>query len=107
METVEELFEQLVDEFVGRPGVTPPGSTGRFGSHALKVDGSIFAMLVRGALVLKLPRDRVTGLVATGEGGPFDAGRGRPMKEWVTVHGADPDAWRLLTQEAYRFVGAR
>ncbi|MGD9990144.1 hypothetical protein [Pseudonocardia sp.] len=31
METVEELFETLVDEFVSRPGVTPPGSTGRFG----------------------------------------------------------------------------
>ncbi|ODU04627.1 MAG: hypothetical protein ABS81_10100 [Pseudonocardia sp. SCN 72-86] len=105
VETVEELFETLVDEFVSRPGVTPPGSTGRFGSHALKVDGSIFAMVVRGALVLKLPGDRVTALVEAGEGGPFDANKGRPMKEWVTVRGTDLKVWRTLTEEAYRFVG--
>lgn len=104
VQTVEELFETLVDEFVSRPGVTPPGSTGRFGSHALKVDGSIFAMVVRGALVLKLPRDRVAELITTGDGAPFDANKGRPMKEWVTVHGTDLGTWSALTDEAYAFV---
>ncbi|RTL62052.1 MAG: hypothetical protein EKK42_33230 [Pseudonocardiaceae bacterium] len=104
VETVEELFETLVDEFVARPGVTPPGSTGRFGSHALKVDGSIFAMVVRGALVLKLPRDRVTELITAGEGGPFDANKGTPMREWVSVRDTDLDNWRTLADEAYRFV---
>lgn len=104
VETVEELFETLVDEFVSRPGVTPPGSTGRFGSHALKVDGSIFAMVVRGALVLKLPRDRVTELITAGEGGPFDANKGTPMREWVSVRDTDLDNWRTLADEAYRFV---
>ncbi|MEU4246869.1 hypothetical protein AB0F15_05605 [Amycolatopsis sp. NPDC026612] len=28
----EEKFVGLVDEFTGRPGITPPGATGGFGS---------------------------------------------------------------------------
>jgi hypothetical protein len=55
----EERFEGLVDEFTGRPGITPPGATGGFGRAALRVHGRIFAMFVRGQLVLKLPRARV------------------------------------------------
>lgn len=101
---LEAQFEQLVDEFVSRPGVTPPGSTGRFGSHALKVDGSIFAMLVRGHLVVKLPRDRVADLIADRTGGPFDANKGTPMKEWLTVLAEEPQVWRSLAEEAMAFV---
>ena len=99
-------FDDLVDEFVGRPGVTPPAAhRSGFGSHALKVDGSIFAMHVRGHLVVKLPRARVLDLIAAGVGGPFDANTGTPKKEWLTV--LDESAWRELAEEAYAFVGKR
>ena len=99
-------FDELVDEFVGRPGVTPPAAhRGGFGSHALKVDGSIFAMHVRGHLVVKLPRARVLELIADGAGAPFDANTGTPKKEWLTV--LDEPAWRDLADEAYAFVGKR
>lgn len=99
-------FDDLVDEFVGRAGVMPPAAHGSgFGSHALKVDGSIFAMHVRGHLVVKLPRVRVLELIADGIGGPFDANTGTPKKEWLTV--LDVASWRALADEAYAFVGKR
>jgi hypothetical protein len=99
-------FEQLVDEFVPRPGVTGPGADRRrFGSSALKVNGSIFAMLTRDELVVKLPRVRVAELIAEGAGRPFDAGKGTPMKEWVVVADPDLDNWRALAEEALAFVG--
>jgi hypothetical protein len=104
----EEAFAALIDDFVDTPGVSVPGEPGRrgFGSSALKVNGSIFAMLTRGRLVVKLPRSRVDTLIDNGSGGPFDAGKGRPMKEWLTVATDDVDVWLALAREAFEFVGA-
>lgn len=102
----EERFAVLVDALAAEPSVTPPDvSSRRFGSSALKVNGSIFAMLTRGRLVVKLPRDRVSALIQEGIGGPFDAGKGTPMKEWLTVVSDDDDIWLALAREALDFVG--
>lgn len=105
---LEHTFTALVDTFRSSPGVTvPSGSPGRrFGSTALKVNGSIFAMLSRGRLVVKLPRDRVHGLIEEGTGGPFDAGKGTAMKEWLTVMSDDEATWLALAREALEFVGS-
>ena len=54
-----ERFEDLVDQLVGTEGVTPPRAGSGFGRSALRFRGKIFAMHVRGALVLKLPAERV------------------------------------------------
>ena len=98
----------LVDALAGEPDVTPPDRTGprRFGSRALKVDGAAFAMVVRGALVLKLPEDRVAALLADGRGGRF-GGRGRPYREWVALAEGEPDTDLLLAQEALAFARTR
>ena len=72
------------------------------GNAILKVDGRIFAMLNKGRLVAKLPKARVDELVTGGVGRHFDAGRGRPMKEWVAV--GETIDWVVLAKEAYRFV---
>jgi hypothetical protein len=79
--------------------------TGFGGSPGRRVEGRIFAMFVRGELVVKLPAARVSELVAAGVGRPFDAGKGRPMREWVSVPPAEPDRWPGLVAEAHGFVG--
>lgn len=101
----EEKFEGLVDEFTGRPGITPPGATGGFGRTALRVHGRIFAMFVRGQLVLKLPKGRVDDLVEGGHGVRFDANKGTPMKEWLALDTGSPRPWAELAGEALEFVG--
>ena len=97
---VEERFELLVDEFVKVDGVAPPSPGRGFGSSALRYRGKIFAMLVRGHLVVKLPKARVTALVEAGEGIHFDANKGTPMKEWFTLDEPSGLDWSPLTQEA-------
>lgn len=71
-------FDAVVAAFAGDRRVEPPGAVRKaFGSNGLKVDGHIFAMLARGALVLKLPRERAEELIQSGCGEPFDAGTSR------------------------------
>lgn len=103
------MFADLVELLAGRPGVTTPAeSAGRgFGSSALKVHGSIFAMPVRGHLVVKLPANRVAALIGDGSGAAFDANKGTPLKEWLVVLRDDPDTWLDLAGEALEFVGHR
>jgi hypothetical protein len=107
--SADEGFAAIVAALAGRPGVTPPdrGPTagGSFGSSALRVHDRIFAMVSRERLVLKLPARRVAELVGTGEGHPFDAAKGRPMKEWVALDPAGRDGWLALATEALAFVG--
>lgn len=107
--TAEQRFAGIVAALGREPGVMPPDESRgrRFGSSALKVNGSIFAMLTRGHLVVKLPRDRVAALIEAGVGRPFDAGKGTPMKEWLTVVRADDETWLELAREALDFVGGR
>ena len=102
-------FAALVEALGGTPGVTLPGEAGGrgFGAGALKVDGSIFAMEVQGALVLKLPETRVADLVGSGAGSPFDSGKGRPMREWVALAGGDPGGDLALAREALAHVRSR
>ena len=62
-------------------------------------------MLVRGDLVVKLPSGRVAALIASGDGGPFDGGKGKPMAGWLTVTFASRLDWLAIADEARRFVG--
>jgi TfoX/Sxy family transcriptional regulator of competence genes len=71
-----------------------------FGSDGLKANGKVFAMNVKGRLVVKLVPDRVQELLASGMAAPFDPGHGRVMREWVAVpNRADVD-WLELSREA-------
>jgi len=102
--SIDPRFSPVVDAFATKRDVT-------FGklmaSVGLKVNGKIFAMLVRGQLVIKLPQQRVNELVQAGEGERFDPRRdGRLMKEWL-VSTAGTKTWVGLATEAYRFVRSR
>ncbi|MGY1592897.1 hypothetical protein ACI79D_13030 [Geodermatophilus sp. SYSU D00708] len=101
-----DRFAALVDALAGEPDVTPPDTAGprRFGSRALKVDGAAFAMVVGDAVVLKLPEERVSALLADGTGGPFGTGRGRPYREWVSLPEGEPGTDLPLAREALEFA---
>ena len=105
--TPEERFEALVDGLSGEPNVTVPGAGAGFGAGALRVDNKIFAMLVQGRLVVKLPKARVDALAATGQGVRFDANKGTPMREWLTLDPTCVASWESLAREALAFVGRR
>jgi hypothetical protein len=96
-------FEQVSGRFLAEPDVTQ--GTGFGANPGLRTSGKIFAMLVNGELVVKLPKDRVQKLVAEGAGAQFDPGHGRLMKEWAAVPVASAEEWEGLVEEAFRFVG--
>lgn len=90
----------MIDALAGDRSVT----RGRmFGSTGLKVNGKVFAMLVKGKFVAKLPGERVDQLVSSGAGEYFDPGHGKLMKEWGALASAE-NQWVGLTKEARRFV---
>ena len=100
------LFESLCEEYSGVDAVTVPDGGSGFGSNAIKINKSIFAMLVNDRIVVKLPAARVAELISSGNGVPFDAGKGKPMKEWVGLT-VDDATCRELVAEAKAYVGKR
>ncbi len=103
--TAESRYADLVERFVQKQNVTHITEGKGFGSSGqLKVDGRIFAMLVRGELVLKLPRARVDELIASGWGRHFDAGKGKPMREWFVLSPTSRQPWPALAAESLHFV---
>ena len=99
----EAQFAALVEALAGRDDVTFGGGRG-FGSGTLQVRGRIFAV-VSGrapgheapAVARRRPRPARRRL-------PFDAGKGKPMREWVALIGGSADACLALAREAMRFV---
>jgi hypothetical protein len=102
--TSSERYEDLIDALVGLPGVTPPARTSGFGRSAVRFNGKIFVMFVRGRLVLKLPEDRVSELADHGEGVRFDANKGTPMREWLSLEPDSGLGWLPLAREALSFA---
>jgi hypothetical protein len=103
--TPEQIWEPIAKQQLTERDVTT--GTGFGTNPGLRVSGKIFAMLVRGELVVKLPKERVDVLVDTGVARRFDAGKGRPMKEWASVAAKASRRWKGLVEEAKVFVGAR
>ena len=109
----EARYTALVEALLGNEGVTqsadgPNAKKGFGASGQLKINGKIFAMLVRGKLVVKLPKRRVDALVGTGAGERFDPRHdGRLMKEWVTIEPTSTADWLPLAREAMEYVASQ
>ena len=94
-------FDEIAGGYAARPGV----SYGQiWHNDGLKVNGKIFAMMVRGALVVKVPAAQARTLVETGTGEPFEPRPGRAMREWVVL-GDDAD-WASLVADAFGYVSS-
>jgi TfoX/Sxy family transcriptional regulator of competence genes len=99
-EPVDPRLAAIAKLFARNPKVT----LGKMmASMGLKVDGKIFAMVVKGKLVVKLPKARVSELVAAKAGSYFDPGHGRLMKEWIAITAERLDA-AALGREAFAYV---
>ncbi|HLJ81429.1 MAG TPA: hypothetical protein VKT52_08090, partial [Ktedonobacterales bacterium] len=56
---------------------------------------------------VKLPRQRVDALIASGDGERFDPRRdGRMMKEWLALSPTSEQEWLPLAREALAFVAS-
>jgi TfoX/Sxy family transcriptional regulator of competence genes len=97
----EESFRIIRALLTGDPAV----SVGKmFGSEGLKVGGKVFAMLVKGKLVVKLPAAQIEPLIASAVAVYFDPGHGRLMKQWVAVLPSSHEDWLHLVTAAKTFV---
>ena len=76
-----------------------------FGTGSLFVGRKMFGLLDdSGALVVKLPPERVKTLISEGTGRPWHPGNGRPLKEYVAI-GFDRQAlWLKLAKEAREYM---
>ena len=100
--TVQELFDDVAERLLREDDAVE--QTRMMGSDGLKTAGKFFAMVSRGELVVKLPRERVDELVEAGAGHRFDPGHGRLMKEWIALRPADEEECVGYVTEARRFV---
>ena len=100
---VQALFDQVAERLLAEDDAIE--QTRMMGSDGLKTGGKFFAMVSRGELVVKLPRERVDELVEAGAGHRFDPGHGRLMKEWVALMPADEEACAGYVTDARHFVG--
>jgi hypothetical protein len=96
----DTAFWEIADAFLVRDGVDE-GTM--FGFRCIRAKGEFVAMPGNtfGGLVVKLPADRVSGLIDQGVGQSV-APAGRPFKEWVAVD--DETLWTSLIEESIAFV---
>jgi hypothetical protein len=97
------LYDDLTDDLLYQPAV---GRSTMMGFPCVRRAGKFFASFDKraGALVIKLPRERVTALVDEGTGDPF-APNGRVFREWVSIPTPDRALWQGLLAEALDFAG--
>lgn len=99
------MAEELADLAHALARTGPVDSKSMLKSSGLAVNGSVFAIHVGGAVVLKLPEAIVADLVASHRGQPFGMG-GRVMREWVGLDGLDEDAQVALAEASRAFVAS-
>lgn len=93
-----ELYNALADDLLYDPAV---GLGTMMGYPCVRLAGKVVASYDErtGALVVKLPGDRVLELIDSGDGDPF-APAGKRFREWVSIPAADRTLWEALLAEA-------
>ena len=97
-------FAQVMAALAAERGV---GRGRMFGAEGLKIGKQVFAMEVKGKLVVKVSEARAKELRDSGKAQAFDPGHGRLLKQWVAVSPRADIDWVALAREALVFVGAQ
>ena len=95
--TLEEQWASLKEHFLAMDEVKKTG-------ESLKIRTKMFVFAKGKNIVLKLPKERVSELLNSGEGLPYDPGNGKIMKEWVIIPPELSKKWVSLTVEAMKFA---
>jgi hypothetical protein len=64
----------------------------------------MFAMFHKGNYVVKIPKERVEELIGSGDGLPYDPGKGTIMKEWVIIPDEYANKWIEYASEAKTYA---
>jgi hypothetical protein len=100
--TPDQIWKPIAETELALRGVK--GGTGFGRSEGLRISNKIYAMLVNGELVVRIPKARVDDLVDAGIGRRFEPSPGRIMKEWLSLPPAASRRWKALVAEARAFV---
>jgi hypothetical protein len=100
--TPDQIWKPIAEDELTLRGVK--GGTGFGRSEGLRISNKIYAMLVNGELVVRIPKARVDELVDAGIGRRFEPSPGRIMKEWLSLPPAASRRWKALVAEARAFV---
>ena len=98
-----EAFWDVAEPFLGS-GELVEGTM--MGHQCLRSGNGGFVATVErdsGALVVKLPAERVDSLIESGDGQAF-APAGKVFRQWVAVPSFDEDQWSELLRESMAFV---
>jgi hypothetical protein len=101
----DPTFQAVAERVLARHPEDEPGRM--LQSPGLRTAGTFYAFAPTGALVVKLPEERVRALIGAGDGEPCSPRPGHPMREWVRIPGPDEDAALALVLEARAFVADR
>ena len=76
------------------------------GAQGMKLGKKMFAMFYKGQLLLLLSPTRVTEMVASGDGSPYDPGTGKPMKNRVLIPDTKKETWIDLCEESRQYLAS-
>jgi hypothetical protein len=101
-DAARDLYDELTDDLLYDPA---NGRATMMGYPCVRLAGRFLASYDEkaGSLVVRLPRERVTELVANGHGDTF-APAGKVFREWVSIPAADRSLWQSMLAEAVDFA---
>ncbi len=101
---VTQFFWDIAQPFLFRDNIE---KSKMFGNPCLRIGKEFVCMPEHrnGGMIVKLPKARVTELIAAEIGKPV-APAGRVFKEWVEISKQDAELWEKLIEESLVFVEA-
>jgi hypothetical protein len=97
----EDVYQEVKTHFASVKDVIVLSGSG---AQGLKYGKKLFAMFSKGDLLIKLSPERVTEVLASGDGLPYDPGTGKPMKNIVLIPVSKKDLWIKYCEEAHVYM---